>query len=120
MAYGNPDVYYQPEAFGLQVVAQLDLSIPDYSFDVVVVWEHKESGVLYWAHDSGCSCPSPFEEYQCLEDLNLLFSDNYEELRRFTTSAYDSVKRGRFLNSVSARIGKLEEAAFEESLKDWN
>ena len=103
-----PDVYYNPEKFGLRVVAQLDLSEPNYDFDMVVVWEHSESGVLYWAADSGCSCPSPFEKYDSLEDLNLLFSDNYRELERFVANSHSALDRAAFLRSVRDTINDLE------------
>lgn len=33
-----------------------------YEFDEVQVFKHKVTGQLLIAHDSGCSCPSPFED----------------------------------------------------------
>lgn len=71
-------VYYSPEQFGLTVVAELSKE-PDYDFDMIVVWRH-EDGTIYWAHDSGCSCPSPFEDYCSLSDLYKL-PDTMRELR---------------------------------------
>lgn len=62
----NP--YYNPEAFGLELVAEEDWG-GSYEFDIRVVWLHKKSGELYTARDSGCSCPSPFENYTSLADL---------------------------------------------------
>lgn len=69
MGYNTPDVYYQPEHFGLTEVASMEWHIPCYDFDLTVVWTDAE-GKLYWASDSGCSCPSPFEEYTSLDDLD--------------------------------------------------
>lgn len=63
----NP--YYTPEAFGLTIVGEVEWSEPCYSFDTTVVWKDEE-GNFYWASDSGCSCPSPFEDYNSLEQLN--------------------------------------------------
>jgi hypothetical protein len=37
-------------------------------FDYRVIWRHAD-GTLYTARDSGCSCPSPFEDYTSLSDL---------------------------------------------------
>lgn len=68
MSYGDPDPYNQPEKFDLQPVAEIDYSDGNYCFDIRVVWRHK-SGKLYTARDSGCSCPSPFESYKKLTDL---------------------------------------------------
>ena len=61
------NVYYSPEAFELKLIGEVDLSEPDYSFDILAVWKG-ESG-YYLATDSGCSCPSPFENYNTVDDL---------------------------------------------------
>lgn len=67
MAYGSPDPYYNPEAFGLTVLASGDIG-GSYEFDMVVVWRH-EDGRLFVGADSGCSCPSPFEDFGSLDEL---------------------------------------------------
>lgn len=79
MAWGKPDVYHQPEAFGLQPVAEIDYSDGNYVFDTRAVWKHEASGNLYTARDSGCSCPSPFEDYTSIDSLE---PADVEELRR--------------------------------------
>jgi len=71
MALGTPDVYYQPEKFDLYPVAEIDYSDGNYQFDLRVVWKHT-TGQLFTARDSGCSCPSPFEDYTKLTDLDPL------------------------------------------------
>lgn len=58
------NLYYNPEEFGLEIVDELEDPQADYSFNKIVVWKHKETKKLFWASDSGCSCPSPFENYQ--------------------------------------------------------
>jgi len=65
----NP--YYYPETFGLTLVGTIDSedARDDYGFDIFAVWKDEE-GNFYWASDSGCSCPSPFEEYTTLADLS--------------------------------------------------
>lgn len=62
MGWGSSDVYHQPEAFGLEVVTQMGDSEARWSFDLLVLWRRTEDGKLFWGSDSGCSCPSPFEE----------------------------------------------------------
>jgi hypothetical protein len=69
MGYYDPDVYHSPEVFGLTPVGEVEWYEPDYSFDFAVVWYHAESGKFYWGSDSGCSCPSPFEDYTSLDKL---------------------------------------------------
>lgn len=61
MSYHN--IHSSPEAYGLEVFADLEDPHACYSFDTIVVWRDKETGALYWASDAGCSCPSPFEDY---------------------------------------------------------
>lgn len=68
MSYGTPDVYYQAEHFGLLQIGEIQWSEPDYSFDIGVVWVDT-AGTLYYGQDSGCSCPSPFEDFTSLDDL---------------------------------------------------
>lgn len=70
-SYWDSNVYYNPESFGLEVVGSIQEE-PDYDFHILSVWRHTETGVMYWATDSGCSCPTPFEDYNTLEDLNRL------------------------------------------------
>lgn len=62
MGYSTPDPYAQPEQFGLEVIGEFDITEPCYSFNIFAVFKHKETGQLYYETDSGCSCPSPFED----------------------------------------------------------
>lgn len=61
------NVYYEPEKHGLILLGSVDLSEPDYSFDMLAVWKDTEG--FYLGTDSGCSCPSPFENYDGKSDL---------------------------------------------------
>lgn len=60
----NP--YYNPEKMGLSTVAEFDAA-DSWDFDKFVVWT--DGKVLFWAADSGCSCPIPFEDINSLGDL---------------------------------------------------
>lgn len=62
------NVYYDPEAFGLEIVGQFDWSLPDWSFDMCVVWN--QDGKYWIGNDSGCSCPAPFEEVYDINELD--------------------------------------------------
>lgn len=63
--------YTDPAAFGLEFLGEIEWSGFTYEFDMTAVWYR--SGALvpqfFWADDSGCSCPTPFE------------NTSYEELR---------------------------------------
>lgn len=65
------NIYYDPEQFGLETVGEISWGIPCYDFDLTVVWKRKSDGVFVYAEDSGCSCPSPFED-KGIEDLTVL------------------------------------------------
>ena len=56
------ELYGEPSKVGLEIVAELDTG-GSYEFNKVVVWRRKLDGAYLWLADSGCSCPSPFEDY---------------------------------------------------------
>jgi|ERR1700751_2148540 len=61
------NIYYNPEKFDLEVFDEVETA-GSYEFNTTVIWKDKE-GKLYWLHDSGCSCPTPFDNY-IKDDLN--------------------------------------------------
>lgn len=73
----DKNIYYQPEAFGLTILDSIEYSGGSYEFDTRVVWQNK-LGQLFTARDSGCSCPTPFEDMS-LETLEHL---DFDELRK--------------------------------------
>lgn len=64
----DENVYYYPEKFDLTQIGMLSDPYASWSFDDLVVWQHKD-GRIFYASDSGCSCPAPFEQLNSLEDL---------------------------------------------------
>ena len=97
------NVYYNPEAFGLKVVAEIDYSSQYYEYDTRVVWQHIESGKFYTARDSGCSCPTPFEGCSSIEDLEdfnveVIVSEVHESGRGLNDS-HDFVRTIRALGA---------------------
>lgn len=77
MSYDYPDVYMQAEKFELSIVGELDNPFAHYNFDMLVVWQH-EDGRLFYATDSGCSCPSPFEDYHSIDSLTEITDESWE------------------------------------------
>ena len=57
--YTNP--YSYPENRGVSILVSKDVA-GDYEFAMFVVWTDGQQ--LYYATDSGCSCPTPFEDLQ--------------------------------------------------------
>ncbi len=68
------NIYYNPEDFGLEIVAQIEYSDSCYQFDTRVVWKVKGKKIFYTMRDSGCSCPTPFEDYNLsnIEKMSLV------------------------------------------------
>lgn len=85
MGWNTPDVYYQPEKFGLKIIADVEWDHEDYQFNMTVVWQD-EDGNFYMADDSGCSCPSPFENVTALDMLDGPFTA-FEVVSQLTESA---------------------------------
>jgi hypothetical protein len=94
------NVYYQPEAFGLTIVAELENG-GSYEFDTIVVWR-RDSGQLLWATDAGCSCPTPFEDVG-LNDLCEFDADAIRrEVQERSEYGYATAEeRAKFLRKVA-------------------
>ena len=70
----DQNVYYFPEHFDCVIVDRLDNS-ESYEFDYFVVWKASD-GTLFYGEDSGCSCPTPFED---IKSFRILTDDNWAE-----------------------------------------
>lgn len=87
------DPYYSPEKFGLRTIGEIQWGPACYSFDLTAVWQDTATGALFYADDSGCSCPSPFQG-QGRDDL----------------TAID--KPQTFIDHVNQRIKGMEEDGY--------
>lgn len=92
----NP--YYSPEKCGLTLIDTLH-GEEDYSFSIVCVWKDNSSGKFYWASDSGCSCPTPFEDYTRLSDLSAL-RENFHNFKEACENR-DNVNRDDLKRFIS-------------------
>jgi hypothetical protein len=95
-----PNPYYQPKDLGLEIVAEFEADI-SYEFEMVVVWKD-EKGKLYWATDSGCSCPEPYEDYDTIEDLFPLTLTNFGDFEAAVAGMYETneVDQKQFIQDV--------------------
>lgn len=89
MSYSTNPHYY-PEKLGLK---QLTFDEPNmsYEYNTLAFWATPD-GQIYTAHDSGCSCPTPFEDLE---------SDTLEAFKK-----------------KAERVGSLRQA--EEAFNSWN
>jgi hypothetical protein len=65
------NIYYSPESYGLKILGEADIA-GSYEFDTLVVFQDA-AGSLFYAHDSGCSCPIPFDGIS-VKDLTPILS----------------------------------------------
>ena len=102
------DVYYNPEKFGLEPVAEINYGSGNYGFDLRVVWRHVKTGTLYTARDGGCSCPSPFEDYTSLKKLDRFVLSEIEEevLEERKDKDYEGDNPAPFLEAIRALVPK--------------
>lgn len=80
--YYKENVYYSPASHGLVLLRTIDLAEPDYSFYLLAIFQSATNPENYYlATDSGCSCPSPFEDYLDVESLTgpLTYAQAVEE-----------------------------------------
>ena len=68
MSWNDPNVYFDPEKFGLKIIESYGGSV-SYQFNMVILWEDIKTRERYWAADSSCSCPAPFERFTGIGDL---------------------------------------------------
>ncbi len=71
----------------LEFVDEIYIREPDYDFDIVRVVKDSK-GNHYWGRDSGCSCPTPFEDFRSTKDWRPLVSEY--DMRIFLSHVSDS------------------------------
>lgn len=99
----NP--YHNPANCGLEILAVAEDDEP-WQFDLLVLWRDLDSGRFFVGADSGCSCPSPFEDVRSVADLS--------EVR-----TQDDALAGAMLSSYTADSVASFMRAVKENLPRW-
>lgn len=73
------NIYYSPEKFGLKIIAAVNTA-DSYEFNIFLVLVDKK-GKVYYSTDSGCSCPTPFEDLT-KDQLKTVNENNYEAFKK--------------------------------------
>lgn len=99
----NP--YYSPEKCGLKQVDSLEADL-SYEFDMVIVWRDTVSKKYYWASDSGCSCPVPFEDIHRLGDLAVLNKTHFKLFEDAVNGIYgvSSAEKSQFVSKWKRKV----------------
>lgn len=105
--------YDVSDRLGLTVVAEFNDPHASYSFDDFIIWQDNETGFLYYGADSGCSCPSPYENVYSLADLTRITKtgDGWKNFRKVfaTYCAGPGYHEGRYVEQQVEEdtIGKV-------------
>lgn len=75
--YNEDNVYLDPKKWGLTALVDEDIA-GNWEFYIFATWYDEKKDGLWYAIDSGCSCPTPFSGFTKLEDLQ--FANNKEEI----------------------------------------
>lgn len=107
-------IYYSPEDHGLEVFGELDEPNLSYEFHMLVVWKDA-SGRLWYAEDSGCSCPSPYEDYHSTSDLIEITHDSLDQFWKdvegfcdYNTVGDLACAKTKLLSAVTAALPPLD------------
>jgi hypothetical protein len=71
------NILYSPERFGLEAFATIEWPVDDYGFNITAVW--KQGDTFLCATDSGCSCPTPFEDVTIDQLVTISSLDQFQE-----------------------------------------
>jgi hypothetical protein len=72
-------VYYEPKDYGLTFVGTVQWDDEPYTFDITGIWQGK-TGHLFYADDSGCSCPAWFESTTVDDLVAVTWAELYDHL----------------------------------------
>lgn len=94
------NVYDNPDKCGLEIVGLMEEADMSYEFNMFLVLQHNQSRKLYYARDSGCSCPTPFEGYHFnspddtdLEPIDEFSMDSFEmAVNKFPSTPSEQIK----------------------------
>ena len=70
----------------LTSLGDIELRGEAWEFDILAIWVDENTGVFYGAVTSGCSCPTPFEEFTYVKDLDNL-GTNPHDVRKYIMDA---------------------------------
>lgn len=106
------NIYYHPEKFSLEPVAELETG-RSYEFETTVVWK-RDDGKFFWAQDSGCSCPTPFEGMGFGSDVESLNLNTFDEFKKQVNEFHKSYEGNNKENEKTGFFGKIFEALIKE------
>ncbi len=106
----SQDGYYGYDQFvGFTKLDEIEWDNNSYEFNITGIWVKDDDGTVWTADDSGCSCPTPWENTDTLERLFSI--EPLEE--RYKRQIVDEYQRGSVDPDEWTRFKANVEAAFE-------
>ncbi len=103
----NPHYDYEKLELDMLCFDEPDMS---YEFNMLCFWKTK-TGEIYSASDSGCSCPTPFEDYfgETQKDVFNCFNVlvHWNRQSRYLTLGIKTIKVVRILGLIVKRNYKI-------------
>lgn len=93
----NP--FYSPESCGLEIFDSIDTA-GSYEFDIFCIWKKLDDNTLWWDSDSGCSCPSPFDDHG--HDLKPITEETFYNFQQALENHY-RISQGE-INDLSSKV----------------
>lgn len=82
-----------------------ELNTGGYDWSAVGVWRQKDTGRLYWATDSGCSCFAPWDNLDEASLSPLDTPEDWARLERATFDLYEATREEKQDFLDRARVG---------------
>ena len=102
------DVYSSPHKHGLSLLGSVDFSDGCYQFDYCAVWKRDSDGQLFYGDDSGCSCPSPFETFNSVDQLTpCTWAELHEHLRARNEESKESYWRQDSSSGIADLMARI-------------
>jgi hypothetical protein len=111
------NAYNSPEKLGLTILGQLYDPNSYYDFHDLIVWAHND-GRIFYATDSGCSCPSPFEDYNTLASLTEVCQGGQRPRKHDKHGNYGRVTWAEFQEDVEDHPGGWAENSNDPQAAD--
>ncbi len=91
-----------PEKYGFTLIAELEFG-GSYDFDTHLVFMN-HLGLVYYVQDSGCSCPTPFDDINGVDDMELITLEGFEGFRSHIMGLPDGTigEKHNFVQMVKA------------------
>lgn len=97
----NENPYYSPEKCGLEIFESIDTA-GSYEFDMFVVWKKLDDNTLWWDTDSGCSCPSPFDNGDHGHDLKPITEETWHGFKESLKNHYNITQSD--INDITRKV----------------